>query len=68
LRFSEAQKAAILNWAKEMNAVGVPTLSAFKTCQKKVETLVGHPTEKFVSSSGTVFYINNIAKAIAQVW
>ena len=67
LRFSHAQKVAVLEWARELNAVDVPTLNALNTWQKKVEELIGHPTEKFVSSSGTIFYINNIANAIAKV-
>jgi hypothetical protein len=67
LRFSQAQKVAVLDWAKQLHAVDVPTLNALNVCQKNIEGIVGHPTEKFVTSSGTVFYINDIAKAIAQV-
>ena len=67
LRFSEPQKRAILQWAKSMNAPNVPTSYAISKISERIQSLVGDPTRKVVSSSGNVFYINDIAKAIAKV-
>ena len=67
LRFSEAQKKAILSWATSLKAPDVPTLSALKRCQTRILDLVGNPTEKITSLAGNVFHINDIGKAIAKV-
>ncbi|KAJ8073264.1 hypothetical protein PM082_020136 [Marasmius tenuissimus] len=67
LRFSETQKKAILEWAKCLGAPEVPALHTLKKVQKSIEGMVCSPTEKVVSSSGTVFYINEVARAIASV-
>ncbi|KAH7919605.1 hypothetical protein BV22DRAFT_968262, partial [Leucogyrophana mollusca] len=64
--FSEAQKNAVLNWAKELGARDVPSLSALKACHSKLESLVGNPTEKVTARTGDIFYINNVAEAIAK--
>ncbi|KAG1762178.1 hypothetical protein EDD22DRAFT_743588, partial [Suillus occidentalis] len=66
LPFSDAQKKATLNWAKELGAQNVPSLYAIKKCQKFVKDLLGQPTEKVTAQSGNTFYINNIAKAISH--
>jgi hypothetical protein len=68
LRFSEQQKLAILDWAKELRAQDVPTLGMLEKCQDHIKRLVGCPTEKFTSLQGTVFFINDIGKAIAKVF
>ena len=67
LRFSEAQKIAVLNWAKQMGALDVPSLWAVKQCQQRILDLVGDPTEKVISKSETIFYQNDIGKAVAMV-
>ncbi|KAG1874861.1 hypothetical protein F4604DRAFT_1924992 [Suillus subluteus] len=66
LPFSDAQKKAVLNWAKELGARDVPSLYATKKCQTLVEDLVGQPTEKVTARSRNTFYINKIVKAIAH--
>ncbi|KAH9949290.1 hypothetical protein B0H21DRAFT_889914 [Amylocystis lapponica] len=66
LRFSEQQKAAVLTWGKELGACDVPSLGAVKRCQEHIRDLVGNPTEKVESRSGTIFYINDVGKAIAK--
>ncbi|KAG1803360.1 hypothetical protein EV424DRAFT_1331009, partial [Suillus variegatus] len=66
LPFSEAQKKAILNWAKELGARNLPTLGAIKKLHTGLEDLMGDPTEKVTSQSGNIFYINSVAKAIAK--
>ena len=50
-----------------MGTPDVPALGMVKRVQASIEEMVGNPTEKVVSSSGTVFYINDIARAIAKV-
>ncbi|KAG1905545.1 uncharacterized protein F5891DRAFT_927092, partial [Suillus fuscotomentosus] len=66
LPFSEAQKKAVLNWAKELGVRSLPSLSVLKKCQSSLQDLVGDPTEKVTSHSGNVFYINSVVKAIAK--
>ncbi|KAG1779722.1 hypothetical protein EV702DRAFT_944948, partial [Suillus placidus] len=66
LPFSEAQKKAVLSWAKELGARDVPSLYALNRCQESVQTLVGNPTEKITAHSGNIFYLNDVGKAIAK--
>lgn len=65
--FSDSQKRAVLNWAKELGAANVPSLGAMKKCHNYLDELVGSPTQKMTSRAGDVFYINNVAEAIAKV-
>lgn len=67
LRFSEAQKCAILEWGKAMKAPDVPTKYALSKIAERIRKLVGDPTRKVVSLSGNVFYINEVSDAIAKV-
>ncbi|KAF7797791.1 hypothetical protein EIP86_008993 [Pleurotus ostreatoroseus] len=62
----DAQKTAVLEWAKALGANNVPSLYAIKNCQAQIMKLVSDPTEKVVSKSGTVFYINDVANSIAK--
>ncbi|KAG1728357.1 hypothetical protein EDD22DRAFT_742551, partial [Suillus occidentalis] len=64
--FSDSQKRAVLNWAKELGAANVPSLGAMKKCHNYLDELVGNPTQKMTSRAGDVFYINNVAEAIAK--
>lgn len=41
LRFSEAQKSAVLDWATKLGAANVPSLYAIKKCQNDIVKLVG---------------------------
>ncbi|KAK1221232.1 hypothetical protein PQX77_009237 [Marasmius sp. AFHP31] len=66
VRFSESQKQAVLAWGKALGAQDVPSISALKRAQESIEKMVGRPTEQVVSSSGTIFYINDVGKAIAK--
>ncbi|KAG1741897.1 uncharacterized protein EDB91DRAFT_1010901, partial [Suillus paluster] len=66
LPFSEVQKKAVLNWAKELGIRNLPSLGAMKKCQSHLQDLVGDPTEKVTSHSRNTFYINSVAKAIAK--
>ncbi|KAG1723899.1 hypothetical protein EDB19DRAFT_1915867 [Suillus lakei] len=66
LPFSEAQKKAVLSWAKELGAHDVPSLYTLNRLQDSVRTLVGNPTEKITARSGNIFYLNDVGKAIAK--
>ncbi|KAG2335355.1 hypothetical protein BDR05DRAFT_859219, partial [Suillus weaverae] len=66
LRFSEAQKKAVLSWAREMGAQNVPTLYALRKAQDHVRSCIRNPTRKVTASSGNIFYINSIGSAIAM--
>ncbi|KAK7016753.1 hypothetical protein VNI00_018830 [Paramarasmius palmivorus] len=66
LRFSRAQKNAVLQWANEMGASNVPTLTSLKRCVNDVEELLGSSTKKVVTPSGNVLFVNDIAKTIAK--
>ncbi|KAF8546850.1 hypothetical protein OG21DRAFT_1399235, partial [Imleria badia] len=66
LRFSQAQKAAVLTWAKDLGAPEVPSMYAMKKAQECFMGLLGTPTEKITATSGNVFYLNALSKAIAM--
>ncbi|KAG1873405.1 hypothetical protein C8R48DRAFT_594331, partial [Suillus tomentosus] len=66
LPFSEAQKKAILSWAKELGAHDVPSLYALNRSQETIQKLVGDPTEKVTACSGNIFYFNDVGKAVAK--
>lgn len=66
LPFSDPQKKAILDWAKELGAHDVPSLYVLKQRHEQVKKIVGDLTKKVVSPFGNVFYINDVAKAIAK--
>lgn len=50
-----------------MQATDVPSSYAISKISERIQSLVGDPTRKVVSNSGNVFYINDIANAIAKV-
>ncbi|EGN97197.1 hypothetical protein SERLA73DRAFT_74899 [Serpula lacrymans var. lacrymans S7.3] len=64
--FSDVQKHAILNWAKELGAQNVPSLYSIKKCSKRVSELLGNITDGVTSQLGNIFYMNDIGKAIAK--
>ncbi|KAG1833932.1 hypothetical protein EV424DRAFT_1310764 [Suillus variegatus] len=66
LPFSEAQKKAVLSWAKELGAHDVPSLYALNQLQESVRMLVSNPTEKITAHLGNIFYLNDVGKAIAK--
>jgi hypothetical protein len=67
LPFSDAQKKAVLSWAKELGAHDIPSLRAVKQSNERICELVGNPMRKVTSASGNIFYINDIGHAIAKV-
>ncbi|KIM60204.1 hypothetical protein SCLCIDRAFT_26728 [Scleroderma citrinum Foug A] len=66
LLFSDAQKQAVLNWAKELGAKDVPLLYAVKKCQECMESAFGVPMHMFESQTGNIFYLNDVVKAVAM--
>ncbi|KAF8428888.1 hypothetical protein L210DRAFT_3327899, partial [Boletus edulis BED1] len=66
LRFSHAQKVAVLQWARDLGAPEVPSMYAVMKTQERITELLGSPTEKVKALSGNVFYLNDISKAIAM--
>ena len=66
LPFSRLQKRAVLDWAKELGARNVPSLYSLQRCDEEVKKMVGDPTDKVISPLSNIFYINDIAKAIAK--
>ncbi|KAG8938357.1 hypothetical protein FRC03_007328 [Tulasnella sp. 419] len=66
LRFSNAQKSAILSWAHELHAKNIPTLSSLERCQKSIRTMIGNPTQRYQSTMGDLFYLSEISEAIAK--
>ncbi|KAG1797672.1 hypothetical protein EV424DRAFT_1333215 [Suillus variegatus] len=66
LPFSEAQKKALLHWARELGMQDVPSLKAVKQWKAHVKAVVGDPTKQVTTRSGNIFYINDVANAIAK--
>ncbi|KAI6011524.1 hypothetical protein EDC04DRAFT_2905446 [Pisolithus marmoratus] len=66
LPFSQLQKQAILHWAKQLGTHEVLSLYTLQKCYEEVKKMVSDPTDKVISPLGNVFYINDIAKAIAK--
>ncbi|VDC03602.1 unnamed protein product [Peniophora sp. CBMAI 1063] len=67
VRFSEAQKRAILDWGDAMGAVNVPTMHALDRCEKQIQSLLGMPTEQVpCAQTGSVLYRNGLDHAIAK--
>ncbi|KAF8833015.1 hypothetical protein BDN67DRAFT_873489, partial [Paxillus ammoniavirescens] len=66
LHLSESQKRSILSWAMVLGADGLPSLHSLHKTREQIKTLFGDPTEKVTASSGNVFYMNSISKAITM--
>lgn len=67
IRFSQTQQHAILEWAKELGAKDVPTLSELHTYQKTMKAELGDPTQRKTSPQGHVWYLNEIGNSLAKV-
>ncbi|KAG1768093.1 hypothetical protein EV702DRAFT_1203415 [Suillus placidus] len=66
LPFSEAQKKAVLSWAKELGARDVPSLYALNRHHESVQTLVGNPTEKITALAIAKDYANPLTRFAMQ--
>lgn len=67
LPFSDAQKKAVLTWAKKLCAHNVLSLRSVKQSNDHICELVRNLICKVTSASGNNFYINDIGHAIAKV-
>ncbi|KAF8444474.1 hypothetical protein L210DRAFT_957941 [Boletus edulis BED1] len=65
IHFSDQQKRAVLEWATALGAPDVPSRFTVKLSQDRITELLQSPTEKIMSPSGNIFYLNSISKAIA---
>ncbi|KAG1812689.1 hypothetical protein EV424DRAFT_1289956, partial [Suillus variegatus] len=66
LSFSDAQKKAVLTWAKKLCAHNVLSLRSVKQSNDHICELVRNLICKVTSASGNNFYINDIGHAIAK--
>ncbi|KAI9572722.1 hypothetical protein HD554DRAFT_2035807 [Boletus coccyginus] len=66
LPFSLVQKKVILSWAKELGVLDVPTIHSVQKIMKRICDAVRNPSEKVTSTVGSVFYINDVGRAIAK--
>ncbi|KIJ47128.1 hypothetical protein M422DRAFT_249438 [Sphaerobolus stellatus SS14] len=68
MRLSDTQMEAVLWVMKESGSRNVPSLDTLRRVQGKLQKVTGIPTTKFKSSQGNVFYVNNVAKQLAEDW
>ncbi len=61
------QKDTILQQGKPINAHNVASKYALGKVVEQIRDFVGNPTQKVVSLSGNIFYINYIAHTVAKV-
>ncbi|KAJ6632455.1 hypothetical protein B0H10DRAFT_1770681 [Mycena sp. CBHHK59/15] len=66
LRFSRAQQQAVLSWAKELGAKGVPAYSNLRKTQATLHAEIGDPTVRQESGRGTIWYMNEIGESIKK--
>ncbi|KAF8588128.1 hypothetical protein K439DRAFT_1299825, partial [Ramaria rubella] len=66
LRFSWAQKRAILAWEKDLGAREVPTLSGLQEIQRQLLIETRNPVTKKSTRLGNIFYLNEIGAALAK--
>ncbi|PIL29486.1 hypothetical protein GSI_08428 [Ganoderma sinense ZZ0214-1] len=66
LRFSRAQKEAILAWGHDLGARDVPSLYKIEKFQKDALDACGNPTRRVQTTSGHVFYQNAVQHHIAM--
>lgn len=67
LRFSEAQKKAILQWGRDFGARDVPKYHAYKAFQDEMNKMVGNPVVEKKTRNGNIFYLKEIGATIAKV-
>lgn len=67
LRFSEKQKKAILEWARQLGAKNVPSQYALKKFRELSLKKLGDPTTKRKFDSGNIAYVNEMHVAVERV-
>ena len=67
LRFSRAQREAVLAWGKELGAREVPSLYSLEKFQREALDAMGNPTKKVETASGNILYMNDPIKLLQRV-
>lgn len=67
LRFSEAQKRAVLSWAIQLSARDVPTYHALSHFQERLRNTVGNSITAVTTGAGHKVYMQDIPYMIAKV-
>ncbi|KAF8505045.1 hypothetical protein JB92DRAFT_2556962, partial [Gautieria morchelliformis] len=66
LRMSRCHLEMVLWVMTQAEAVGVPSLYALHSLQKKLQKQCGVATQRFVSSVGNILYVNDITDIIGK--
>src|ERR1700744_2440044 len=67
LRFSEAQKKAVLSWALQLGARDVPTYHALSQFQERLRNTIGNSVTAVTTGAGHKVYMQDIPYMIAKV-
>jgi hypothetical protein len=67
VHFGRRHIEAMLEFARETQGETIPSYSALRKFQKKLKSRVGDPSKRYVSSTGTVYHVNEIAEGLKQV-
>ncbi|KAJ7230002.1 hypothetical protein GGX14DRAFT_344444 [Mycena pura] len=65
-RFTGAQLAVILHFAKKLGGANVPTLKSFRNTQKRLQSTCGSEPVKITSGMGNILYMNDIRESLAR--
>ncbi|KAG9090807.1 hypothetical protein FRC06_000869, partial [Ceratobasidium sp. 370] len=66
VHFGRTHIKAVLEFARETQGEKIPSYHALRNFQKSLTERIGNPSKRCVSSQGTVYYINQISKAVRQ--
>lgn len=67
VHFGRRHIEAALEFARETKGEDIPSYSALRKFQKKLKAKVGDPSQRCVSSTGTIYHVNRISEGIKQV-
>ncbi|KAF8599821.1 hypothetical protein BDV93DRAFT_448715 [Ceratobasidium sp. AG-I] len=66
VQFSRRHLEILLEYARQTGGKDIPTVSALKKAQKAIKSRIGDSTQRKVSASGTVYYLNTISNSLKQ--
>jgi hypothetical protein len=66
LKFSRAQKRAVMDWAKALGA-DPPSLYSLSNLQKRMLSDLGNPEREQRTGSGSIWYLNTVRDALIKV-
>lgn len=64
--FGRRHMQAVLEFARETRGKDVPSYKELRRFQEDLKSRVGNPTQRHTSSTGTVYYVNQIAESLKQ--